>query len=134
MLEMVDLSDQDIELIGRAIETADRLYLEGVHEVAAALRTQGGLVFSGIHIEANVGFADVCGEVAAICTALSNGHRDLETIVAVYQDAQGQHEIMAPCGRCRELITDFSPDCWVIVGSCAQPYKVRAHELLPLKC
>jgi cytidine deaminase len=134
MLEMVDLSDQDIELIGRAIETADRLYLEGVHEVAAALRTQGGLVFSGIHIEANVGFADVCGEVAAICTALSNGHRDLETIVAVYRDAQGQHEIMAPCGRCRELITDFSPDCWVIVGSCAQPYKVRAHELLPLKC
>jgi cytidine deaminase len=134
MPEMVDLSDQDIELIGRAIETADRLYLEGVHEVAAALRTQGGLVFSGIHIEANVGFADVCGEVAAICTALSNGHRDLETIVAVYRDAQGQHEIMAPCGRCRELITDFNPDCWVIVGSCTRPYKVRAHELLPLKC
>ena len=131
---MVELNDQDIELIGKAIETADRLYLEDVHEVAAALRTQGGLVFSGIHIEANVGFADVCGEVAAICTALSSGHRDLETIVAVYRDAQGQHEIMAPCGRCRELITDFNPDCWVIVGSCTRPYKVRAHELLPLKC
>jgi cytidine deaminase len=134
MPKMVELNDQDIELIGKAIETADRLYLEDVHEVAAALRTQGGLVFSGIHIEANVGFADVCGEVAAICTALSSGHRDLETIVAVYRDAQGQHEIMAPCGRCRELITDFNPDCWVIVGSCTRPYKVRAHQLLPLKC
>jgi len=134
MPEPVELNEQDIALIDRAIETADRLYLEGVHEVAAALRTQSGLVFSGIHIEANVGFADVCGEVAAICTALSNGHRDLQTIVAVYRDPQGQHEIMPPCGRCRELITDFNPDCWVIVGSCARPYKVRARELLPLKC
>lgn len=134
MLEPVEVNDQDVELIEKAIETADRLYLEDVHEVAAALRTQSGLVFSGIHIEANVGFADVCGEVAAICTALSNGHRDLESIVAVYRDPQGHHEIWPPCGRCRELITDFNPDCWVILGPRAHPYKVRAHELLPMKC
>ena len=134
MLEPVDLNEEDIKLIQAAIDTADRLYLEGVHEVAAALRTQGGLIFAGIHIEADVGFADVCGEVAAICTALSNGHRDLETIVAVYRDPQGQHEIWPPCGRCRELITDFNPDCWVIVGPHSRPYKVRARELLPLKC
>jgi hypothetical protein len=40
-----------------------------------------GEIFAGI--EADVGFADVCGAVAAICHALAHGHRDIETIVAL---------------------------------------------------
>ena len=55
-------------------------------EVAAALRTTSGSIFTGIHIEASVGYADVCGEVAAICNMVNAGHRDLEAIVAVAGD------------------------------------------------
>jgi cytidine deaminase len=129
----MELSAQDHELIERARQTADALYLANVHEVAAALRTSSGEVFTGIHIEANVGFADVCGEVAAVCCMVSAGHRDLETIVAVVKDGRGGHRLCAPCGRCREVVGDFNPGAWVIVGTLERPYKMTVSELLPLK-
>lgn len=128
-----ELSSADLELIEHAREARRKLYVKGRHEVAAALRTASGEVFTGIHMEAAVGFADVCGEVAAICHAVAHGHRDLETIVALTGDEAGRIRLMAPCGRCREVISDLNPEAWVIVGTVERPYKVRVSELLPLK-
>lgn len=133
MKSKTELSKEDRELIEAAKEAADRLHVDDFHEVAAALRTKDKRIFTGIHIEANVGFADVCGEVAAICTAVSHGHRDFETIVAIWGDGKGSYKLLSPCGRCREIISDFNKDMWVIVGSLKQPYKVRISDLLPLK-
>lgn len=133
MISKTNLNEEDFELIEEAKEAADRLHVDDVHEVAAALRTVDEKVFTGIHIEANVGFADVCGEVAAICTAVSHGHRNFKTIVAVWGDGKGSYELLSPCGRCRELISDFNKNTWVIVGSLKQPYKVKVSDLLPLK-
>jgi cytidine deaminase len=124
---------EDFELIEAAKEAADRLHVDGLHEVAAAVRTIDKKVFTGIHIEASVGYADVCGEVAAICTAVSNGCRDYEAIVAIWGNGKGSYELLSPCGRCREVISDFSKDIWVIVGSLQEPYKVKVCDLLPLK-
>jgi len=128
-----ELSNEDLELIEAAKEAADRLHVDDVHEVAAALRTKDKKVFTGIHIEASVGFADVCGEVAAICTAVSQGYRDFEAIVAIWGDGKGTYELLSPCGRCREVISDFNKNTWVIVGSLKRPYKVKVSDLLPLK-
>ncbi|MDH5779265.1 MAG: cytidine deaminase [Candidatus Bathyarchaeota archaeon] len=133
MKSKTDLSKEDLELIEAAKEAADRLHINDVHEVAAAVRTRDKKIFTGIHIEANVGFADVCGEVAAICTAVSQGYRNFETIVAIWGDGKGNYELPSPCGRCREIISDFNKDTWVIVGSLEHPYKVRILDLLPLK-
>jgi len=132
-LKKSKLSDDDIKLIEAAKETADKLHLEGIHEVASALRTRKKHVFTGIHTNANVGFADVCGEVAAMCHALAHGEREYEAIVAVWGDGKGRYELLSPCGRCRELIGDFSGDTYVIVGSLDEPYKVKISDLLPLK-
>lgn len=128
-----DLSEEDLELIEAAKEAADRLHVDDVHEVAAAVRTTDKKVFTGIHIEASVGYADVCGEVAAICTAISHRCRDFEAIVAIWGDGKGSYRLLSPCGRCREIISDFSKDTWVIVGSLEHPYKVKVSDLLPLK-
>jgi len=128
-----ELSKEDLELIEAAKEAAVRLHVDDVHEVAAALRTKDKKVFTGIHIEASVGFADVCGEVAAICTAVSHGYRDFDAIVAIWGDGKGTYELLSPCGRCREVISDFNKDTWVIVGSLEHPYKVKVSDLLPLK-
>jgi len=128
-----ELSKEDFELIEAAKNTADRLHVDDFHEVAAALRTEDKKVFTGIHIEASVGYADVCGEVAAICTAVSHGYRDFEAIVAIWGDGKDSYELLSPCGRCREVISDFSKDTWVIVGSLEHPYKVKVSDLLPLK-
>ena len=133
MKSKTDLSEEDFKLIEAAKEAADRLHVDDLHEVAAALRTKDKKVFTGIHIEASVGFADVCGEVAAICTAVSHGYRDFEAIVAIWADGKGTYTLLSPCGRCRELISDFNKDTWVIVGSLEHPYKLKVSDLLPLK-
>ena len=119
-------------MIESAKLTYKKLYLKDVHEVAAAVRTASGDIFNGIHIEADVGFADVCGEVSAICVMVSTGHRDLQSVVAVSGDSYDELEIWAPCGRCREVIKNFNPNAWVVVGTVKEPYKVTVSELLPL--
>lgn len=132
-MNMKPLSAADCELIEAARRTADELHVDDVHEVASALRTHSGDVFSGINIKARMRFADVCGEVAALSVMVSAGHRDPEIIVAMWSDGRGTFELMPPCGRCRELVSDFNSATWVIVGTLEQPLKVRVAELLPLK-
>ena len=133
MESKTELGKEDFELIKAAKEAADQLHVDDLHEVAAAVRTKDMKIFTGIHIEASVGYADVCGEVAAICVAVSHGYRDFKAIAAVWGDGKGSYELLRPCGRCREVISDFNKDTWVIIGSLEHPYKVKASDLLPLK-
>ncbi len=133
MESKIKLSEEDFELIEAAKKTADSFHLDDVHEVASALRTTSKKIYTGIHTNANVGFADVCGEVAAICHAVAHGDRKFETIVAIWGDGKGKYELLSPCGRCRELISDFSLDTWVIVGSLDDPFKVKISDLIPMK-
>ncbi|HEV2127580.1 MAG TPA: hypothetical protein VGR22_03065 [Thermomicrobiales bacterium] len=132
-MDAAELSPSDRELIETAKRTADRLHLDNAHEVAAAVRTRSGEVFSGINHKARMRFADVCGEVAALSVMVGAGRRDPEAIVAMWGDGNGTYDLMPPCGRCRELISDFDPETWVIVGTLQPPYKVKVCELLPLK-
>jgi cytidine deaminase len=141
-MKLAGITEQDIQLLEQAIAAADRLYLEGIQEVAAAVRTSTGEIFTGIHFETAVGWANVCGEVAAICCMVSAGHRDLDTIVAVWRDSNGQHFILPPCGRCREVISDFNRNAWVIVSSRPNPWdevsidhpsKILIADLIPLR-
>jgi cytidine deaminase len=142
MMDYSQLSEQDMEALKQAIEASDRLYVRGIQEVGAAVRTRQGQIFSGIHFETSTGFANVCGEIAAICCMVAAGQRDLETIAAVWRGPDGKHYLLPPCGRCREVISDFNPQAWVIVttgkdhwdaAAIDHPGKVRVGELLPLK-
>ena len=68
-------------------------------EVGSALITDKGSVYTGISIHAasGVGF---CAEHTAIANMITNGESRIAKIVAV----NGEGKILAPCGRCRELI------------------------------
>lgn len=127
------LLESDREVIEAAIRTVERLRIPDRHEVGAALRTSDGRIYTGIHVEAAVGYADVCGEVSAICNAVNHGERDLDVIVAVRRDGTGGYRILPPCGRCREMIADMNREAQVIVGTLDGPYRVAISELLPLK-
>jgi len=134
------LTEQDRAVLQHAIDAADRLYVPGIQEVGAAVATSSGQIFAGIHFETATGFATVCGEVAAICCMVAAGRRDLDTIAAVWRDPEGRHFLLPPCGRCREVVSDFNPQAWVIIPSMDDhwdpaaihtPVKVRVAELLP---
>lgn len=68
-------------------------------DVAAALRTVDGNVYTGICIDAScsIGF---CAEHAAVAEMLKARESQIAVIVAVDDDGR----ILAPCGRCRELL------------------------------
>ena len=136
------LTEPDHALVREAVATADRLYLRDQQEVASALRTVDGAVYRAIHFEVAQEFATVCGEVAAVSCMVADGRRDLDTIVAVWRSPEGDHYVLPPCGRCREVIHHFNPETWVIL-SAADDYwqkdaiqtltKVRIRDLLPTR-
>jgi cytidine deaminase len=119
------------ELIEAARAILRLRFKQGYHEVGAALRTKRGRVFSAVHLEAYVGRIAICAEGIAIGMAEAAGDTDVEAIVAV--DRHGN--VASPCGMCRELISDYSPEALVSVPSAAdgQPVAVRVGELLPRK-
>ncbi|HEY8165992.1 MAG TPA: cytidine deaminase [Gemmatimonadaceae bacterium] len=94
--------------------------------VAAALLTAKGNIYTGICVDTacSMGF---CAEHAAVAEMLKARESEIRTIVAV-TNPEG---IIAPCGRCRELmwqIDERNAKARVIVG----PDKVMSlAELLP---
>jgi cytidine deaminase len=54
-------------------------------------------------------------------------------VVSVQIKPAGQFRIIAPCGVCRELISDYSPDTRIWITSDAGVRAVAALDLLPYK-
>jgi cytidine deaminase len=122
----IDQTDQD--LIRAAIEVLERNYAQPRHTVGAAVLCASGKTYVGVNVE-SCGYGP-CAEPIAIGRATSDGERQLERIVAV-GGAGAPHEIVSPCGNCRQLLVDYAPDCWVIVSQEGKTVKARASDLLP---
>jgi cytidine deaminase len=137
------LTAVDVRLIDAAHQVIADNFDPGRHHLGAAVRMGDGRVFTGIHVEAHVGRITLCAEAVAIGTALSAGSRDIQAIVAVAHPRAGESDrdapvrsplVVAPCGMCRELISDFGPGAWVVIpGDDDAPVRVPVHELLPVK-
>ncbi|HUQ80909.1 MAG TPA: cytidine deaminase [Gemmatimonadaceae bacterium] len=117
---MRDLTAEDLDLIAVARRAIAARYRPDWHVVGAALRTRAGRVFTGVHLEANVGRIAVCAEAVALGRAATEaGDTDVDTIVAVYHPAAGEPDqtpqVVAPCGMCRELIADYAAEARVLV-------------------
>jgi cytidine deaminase len=123
---MPALEPKDKELIENARAIIAKRFKENYHEIGAALRTKSGKVFSTVHLEAYVGRVAICAEAIAIGMAAAAGDTDIETIVAVNSNGR----VIPPCGICRELISDYSSDCKVII---TEVESVSIGELLPRK-
>lgn len=120
--------ERDYELIAEA-QKAIRLNYDQEHDhhtVGAAVRCKNGRVYVGVNLYSLHG---ACAEQVATGTAITNGERDFDVIVAV-RGKEGE-EIIPPCGNCRQILHDYMPDCDVIVSVCGEPRKIKAKELLP---
>ncbi|MBI5725779.1 MAG: cytidine deaminase [Planctomycetes bacterium] len=126
---MDKLGKEDHELIEAARDIIRRRFRQGYHHVAAALRTGAGKVFAAVHLEAHVGRVAVCAEACALAMAAAEGDTEIDCIVAV--DRNGA--VLSPCGICRELISDFSPQARVIVNDGKRLLAVPIADLLPMK-
>lgn len=96
------------------------------HTVGAAVRCKSGKIYVGVNVYSLHG---ACAEQVAIGTAITQGEREFEAIVAVR--GENGEEIIPPCGNCRQMLSDYMAECEVILSIEGKIGKVRAVELLP---
>jgi cytidine deaminase len=117
-------------LIDAARQARSRAYAPySKFQVGAAVLTSVGEIFSGCNIE-NASFgATICAEQVAIFQAVAAGHRRF-TAMAVIADTL---EPVSPCGICRQVLAEFSPDCQVLMANLEGRWQLALlQELLPL--
>ena len=132
------LSQQVNELIEAARDAIKRRYRIDWQEVGAAVRTRGGLIVTGVNLDAYLGRMAVCAEAVAIGRAITEaGETGIEMIVAVRHPKPAEKDqaiaVVSPCGSCRELIWDYDRDARVIVPGANGPAIATIGELLPNK-
>lgn len=96
--------------------------------VAAALLDAEGRIFTGVNVENGSYGLTLCAERNAIATAVGQGTRALQAIVVICSgDA-----VPMPCGACRQVICELSPDCIVrCYGADGSEHTHTASALLP---
>lgn len=124
-----ELSAADVELFERAKQVLIAAHDPVIHQVAAALRTESGQIYTGLHIGSRR--VNVCAESSAIANAEMAGDRGISAIVAVCKDEQGRIVVTNPCGLCRELMTQYGPQAEVLIDYRGSVRKVPAGALMP---
>ncbi|MGN4585996.1 cytidine deaminase [Bacillus cereus group sp. MYBK228-1] len=137
MLHVIPLNSEDYDLIKAAEKVIEKNYKYGRHNIGSAVRTKTGNIYAAVHVEANVGRITVCGEAMAIGKSISEGDHEFDTIVAVahphpHEDIE-KCWVVAPCGMCRELISDYGKNTNVILSYNGELVKCNVMELLPEK-
>lgn len=125
-----ELTNDDKILIDKALLVLRKNYDDGVyhHTVGAALRTKDGKIYCGVNCDCIHGS---CAEFIAIGSAITAGEREFDTIVAVRETAP--NKLVPPCGNCRQMLFEYSPDIKVILNDeNGEMIKTDIKDLLPL--
>jgi cytidine deaminase len=97
-------------------------------QVGAAVRTEGGKIYTGCNIESSSYGLTVCAERVAIWKALSEGERHF-TELAVVADTE---VLTPPCGTCRQIIWEFARGATIVFANLKGSSETfHMSELLP---
>ena len=98
-------------------------------KAGAAVECSDGAVFTGCNIENAAFGATMCAEAAAIASAVSAGKRSFRRIAIISEGSAYSF----PCGTCRQLLNEFSPDVEVLCARSDGRYVSYAlPALLPM--
>jgi cytidine deaminase len=97
------------------------------YPVGAALLTRTGEIFVGANVENAAYPTTMCAERSAVFSAVAHGERSFEAIVIVSENGG------APCGACRQVLSEFGPDLEVVTTDADGKAKLNTSlgELIP---
>ncbi len=72
--------------------------------VSAAIEAGSGKIYTGVCVDGACTLG-ICAERNAVFNMITNGESIIKRVIAVNWDGK----VLAPCGACRELITQFMP-------------------------
>ena len=119
----------DQELVELAFTMLERSYVPYSHfPGGAALECADGTVFTGCNVENAAYGSSICAERTALVKAVSEGHRDDFTRIAVVGNST---EPCWPSGACRQMLYEFAPGLTVLVAQRDHSFvKLPLSELL----
>ena len=118
------------ELCQKAVDMLKMAYVPYSHfPVGAALECEDGTVFTGCNVESAAYGSTICAERTALLKAVSEGHRNDWTAIAV---AGRGDDFCWPCGSCRQMLYEFAPELRVLAVRGDGSYdEANLSELLP---
>ena len=117
----------------RLVETADLAKINAYapysqYPVGAALLTEDYTFFAGCNVENSSYGLTICAERNAIFKAVSAGQRKFKAIAIVSKD-----DFLPPCGACRQVLSEFSPEIEIILSAPKGGIKVISlKKLFPM--
>ena len=118
-------------LMHTAQEARNNSYSPYSHfRVGAALLTKSGKVYTGCNIENAAYSVTVCAERTAIFKAVSEGERDFEALAIVGGRDGEIADFCAPCGVCRQVISEFCKKDFKIILGNEDNFEVYTLDLL----
>ena len=119
------MSDSLLEAAARVRASAYAPY--SGYRVGAALETSDGTVFVGCNVEnASLGLT-LCAERSVVAAAVAAGHREFRRLALSVEGGDPP----APCGACRQVLGEFSPDLRVVSESNGVSREWSLDALLP---
>ena len=96
--------------------------------VGAAVLSGDGRFYAGCNVE-NVSYpCGSCAETGAIAAMIAGGSREIAEILIL---GSGK-ELISPCGACRQMLYEFSPDLEILVARGDHQFvKYTLRQLLP---
>jgi cytidine deaminase len=130
MMNDTKIKSQVRESVGRAaVEARERAYARySKFQVGAALLAADGRIFTGCNVEnASYGLT-ICAERAAVFAAVAAGQQKFELLAIATTGGA------APCGACRQVLAEFSPDLPILLIDINQQGSIveaNLRDLLP---
>ena len=122
-------------LMEKANEMRKMSYVPYSHlRVGAVLVGKDGKEYTGCNFE-NASFpATICAERTAFAKAISEGEREFKCI-AIVGGREGEiSPLCAPCGVCRQVMSEFCDSDFEVVLGTPEKFKVfKLDEVLPLR-
>lgn len=135
MSERIELSPElEENLVAYAKKAMENAYVPYSNfKVGAALLTADGNIYMGCNIENSSYGATNCAERTAIFKAVSEGHRKFYAIAIVGGKNGEITGICQPCGICRQVMSEFCDENFIVLLGHQNGYKkYTLEELFPL--
>ena len=98
-------------------------------KVGAAIECSDGSAFMGCNIENAAVGVTICAEASAVSAAVSAGRRSFKRMAIISEG----NSYCFPCGACRQLLNEFSPDIEVLSARADGRYvSYSLSALLPM--
>ena len=119
----------DKDLVEIAFTMLEKAYMPYSHfPVGAALEGEDGTVYTGCNVENAAYGSCICAERTALVKAVSEGCRSFRRLAVVGNGT----DYCWPCGSCRQMLYEFSPDLEVLVARGDHDFvKYTLRQLLP---